>query len=298
MVLSLMVAGCAASKEAPTLPSEPAAVAETILSPTGQDFLRDVTGYAWDDGGRRAGASMSWIAVDAHSPDPSIASRAGETASAIAAFLADDKMLGDPPANPELWQSYSTILAPYLGAMVDDDGGVTGFVALDDFDSPMRRTVGLFVAMSRDADAFGALATSASTRATGYEHAFAHTVAEHPSAAYDFEVKVGLFRAARLRAVVATAPYVAQPNSRQPTPTHEQTQVAYDVASVTARAGTDTIDRRFFGADGRLLAPDDVGTENWSVYDAQLTVYLAPLQPIIDVIRQYGRAFDGIVLDQ
>jgi hypothetical protein len=70
--------------------------------------------------------------------------------------------------------------------------------------------------------------------------------------------------------------------------------VAYEVAVITAPAGNPTIDPKFFDTAGRLLPPNEISDDDWSMYDAELSVYLAPFGPINDQIRQFGRTFQRI----
>lgn len=302
MTLAVLT-GCSNSPTAPELPSEtdPGAVSETITGPGGAALLNDMTMYPWDDGGRKAGDLFSWIPDDAQSPDRIVAGRAGHTAFAVATFLADKReSLAEAPPNSSLWQSYASSLAPYVGALVGDADGAQGFEpldALDSTESPMTRTVSLFRAVAKDSEANKTLIDAAAKRASAYEEAFANAVAEDSRLAGANDPQEWLTWAARLRGVVAKSQSADTPDSERPTSAHAQTQVAFEVAVLTARSGDPAIDPKFFGPDGRLIAPDELEENTWSVYDSQLTVYLSVFPPINDAIRSYGRTFEDIVAE-
>ena len=72
-----------------------------------------------------------------------------------------------------------------------------------------------------------------------------------------------------------------------------QTELAYRVVSLTARPGDEHINPEYF-KDGRLLSPSEIPDADWSIYDIQLTVYLATWGRVNDAIQQFGRAYDRI----
>jgi hypothetical protein len=84
-------AGCATST--PALPSRdtPAAVHGFVTGENGRADLEKVSSYAWDDHGSAAAAYFSWIPRDSNAPDVPTATIAGESAHAVAAFLADEQ---------------------------------------------------------------------------------------------------------------------------------------------------------------------------------------------------------------
>lgn len=298
MALLLALVGCTSDAE-PTLPSsaDPATISDRIAGSDGPEFLRDITAAAWPDDGRRAADLFAWIPRDAQSTDLSAATRAGQTAHAIASFIAD---AGDEPenapANPALWQAFAHSLAPYVGAMVSDPTGVVGFEPLDGPGSQMRRTAALFAAMTKDDDANQVFTGAAAERAHAYEAAFAKAAVAEPMLADRGPAQTDLLRAAALRSLVDTG---AQLTKKGPTatPAHAQTELAYQVAALTARPDDPHISEKFF-RDGRLLPPSEIAAEDWSIYDAQLTVYLTPWPRINEAIRQFGREYDVIARGQ
>ncbi|MFV8172718.1 hypothetical protein [Mycolicibacterium peregrinum] len=290
--------GCDSHAE-PTLPpnTDPTTISERVNRADGPEFLRDVTSAAWPDDGQRAAELFAWIPRDAHSTDRTAATRAGQTAHAIASVLADHSDVpANTSANPVLWQAFARSLAPYVGAMVGDATGVEGFDSLDGPGSQMRRTAALFAAMTKDNDANQVLIDAASERAHTYEMAFAKAAVAEPILADRGAPQADLLRAAALRSLVATGAQLAEKGPTA-TPAHAQTELAYQVAVLTARPDDPHINDEFFSG-GRLLPPSDIAESDWSIYDTQLTVYLTPWPRINDAIRQFGDAYDVIARGQ
>jgi hypothetical protein len=284
MAAILTVVGCTPTAEPPQMPAgrDSEAVYAAVQAPDRPAFLEEIATYPWEDGGRSAAEYFAWVAQDAQSSDQAAASRAGRTARDIASFIVDERdRLADAPANPFLWQAFSDGLIPYLGALVGDETHVRGFDALDGLDSPMRTTAALFASMSeRSVQSFAS--------------AFAAAVATDALAAATNENQRVLSQAARLRSLIDTGLHIAEPESSRPMASHAQTQLTYEIASLSAKPGNRTIDRRFFGPSGQLLSPGRIPDDAWSVYDAQLRAYLAAFPPVSDAIRQFGRVYQRI----
>lgn len=297
VALCVLLLGCG-SHAVPELPSsaDRAAIIETVTGPEGHKFLRDITAAKWNDGGREAADLFAWISPDAQSPDLSIATSAGRTARSIASFLSDENV-SDDPKNPALWQMYARSLIPYLGATVGDPSGVAGFGPLDELDSEMRHSAGMFAAMTKDAEANRAYTDAASKMAQVYEDAFAETAVSDPMQADQGNAQRDLLRAARLRGLIAVGAFVAEPQVGRPTAAKAQTEVAYRVASLIARPGDPHINPEFFVAD-RLKSPAEISDAEWSLYDTQLTVFLAPSPRINDAIARFGRTYERIASGQ
>jgi hypothetical protein len=293
IVALLMLAGCSSHQE-PDLPSstDSTAIAHRVISDP--NFLRDITSARWTDDGRRAAELFAWIPRDAQSFDRNSAERAGKTAHAVASFLAENRdSVAGYPANPDLWQAYARSVGPYVGAMVGDAGNTIGFDPLDGPESQMQRTVSMFAAVAKNADAQEVLNDTAAALAHTHEVAFAKAVVPDALASKDPAGQRDLLLAARLRAIVATGIHLADPKSESFTPAHAQTELAFQIASLTARPNASSIANRFF-KDGKLLPPNEVPDTDWSIYDTQLTIYLAKFPPINDAIGQFGRAYDFI----
>jgi hypothetical protein len=269
-------------------------IADRLTGPDGQSFLRDITSSSWKDDGRRAAELFAWIPRDATSTDRAAADRAGKAAHAIASFLADNRdSFEGAPANPALWQAFSQSLMPYLGVMVGDDSGVAGFEPLDGPNSQMRQTASMFAAMAKHIDADKTFTEAASARAQSYEEAFAKAAVAEPLLADRGAAQRTLLQAARLRSLVATGAYMADPASGKPAVAYAQTELAYQVASLTVRPGDPHINPEYF-KEGRLLSPSEISEADWSIYDSQLAVYLAPWPRIFDAIQQFGHTYDVI----
>lgn len=132
----LLIAGVTAglvacSSSEPELPSstEPSAVHQFLTDDDATSALQRISTYDWPDEGARTATYFDWIGPDATSSDPAVATRAGESAHAIATFLADKKSeLGS--ISPKLVAAYAAALTPFQAAMVGDDEGVHGFGTL------------------------------------------------------------------------------------------------------------------------------------------------------------------------
>ena len=158
-------AGCATST--PALPSSdtPAAVHDFVTGENGRADLEKISSYAWEDHGSAAAAYFTWIPRDSNAPDVPTATIAGESAYALAAFLADEQdqlaSIGHGflhlrhssvgALNPNLVAAYASALVPFQGAMVGSDAGVHGFapvkgVDVDDYSG----VIGIFAAIASD----------------------------------------------------------------------------------------------------------------------------------------------------
>ncbi len=175
-----------------------------------------------------------------------------------------------------------------------DDSETAGFLPLDGLSSPMRRTTALFAAMKHSLDADREFTGTAGDRAATYERSFAKAAAADPVSVDAPEPNRNLLQAARLRSLVATGAYVADPKAadrplRTPRPRwHTRSPL------LTIRVGDPTVDPRYFDAGGRLLSPDAIPDQDWSLYDSQLTAYLASYPPIDRAIRQFGGMYQTI----
>ena len=99
-----------------------------------------IANHGWSDNGAAASTLTDWIDDTATSSNPEAATRAGETAHDVAAFIGDNKdqllnqsLFGDATVganNPDLVQGWAEALEPYQGAMVGDPGDTKGFGVL------------------------------------------------------------------------------------------------------------------------------------------------------------------------
>ena len=292
----LFSAACASS--APELPGDtsPATVADKLTGANGSAFLTDITTYAWSDHGLRAGDLLNWIPRDAGSSDPATATRAGNTAHALAAFLADQyKNVKDAGSkNPLLIQSYAAALVPYLGAMVGDSTGTSGFNPLDGLDTDMPSTALVFTVLASDPKANDVATDGADNRAAAYVRRFADAAAADASSAGSQEALENLRRAARLLGLVAAGARLAGKESPNTTGAHAKTDVAFEVATRMLRGTDPHFSAEYFAPNGSLKSPSEVGDEGWSLYDSQLFNYLATYPAITDAIDRFGRTYSSI----
>ncbi|WP_319449191.1 MULTISPECIES: EspA/EspE family type VII secretion system effector [unclassified Mycobacterium] len=115
---------------------------DTITGDNGKNFLHDIAVHNWSDDGSAAKNLTDWVDDSAHSSNVEEATRAGETANAVATFVGEKKddlmnvaLFGDTTVgerNPHLIQGWAEALAPYQEAMVGDDSTVKGFGVLGD----------------------------------------------------------------------------------------------------------------------------------------------------------------------
>ncbi len=179
--------------------------------------------------------------------------------------------------------------------MVGDESGVTGFEPLDGPNSQVRHTAALFAAMTKNADANKTFIEAASARAQSYEEAFAKAAVAEPLLA-DRGAAQDLFSRRRGCAASSLPGHMWPIPHRKSPPSHpNRTRVPGRLADCSP--GGSHIEERFF-RDGRLLSPSEIAEEDWSIYDTQLAVYLAPWPRIFDAIQQFGHTYDTIATGQ
>jgi len=291
----MVLVSAACTPSAPALPTDasPAAVSEEVRGSGGSSFLGDITSYEWPDDGRHAGELLSWIPRDAKTSDPETANRAGATAHAIATFLADhyNEVKGAGATNPALIQAYATALIPYLGAMVGDPNGTSGFEPLDSLDSSMPRTAEVFAVMATDAAADHTFIDAASSHADTYEKQFADLAAADPTLSSP-NWRNDLLPAARIRGLIKAGSRLA---GRQPDPTTQRSvyELQYLVVSRMVRGSAPFISPEYFNPDGSLKSADEIDGP-WSRYNAQLGSYLTSYPQITDAIKVFQDTFTAI----
>lgn len=292
-----LVTGCG---RPPDVPSDDAAVSEALTSPRGQDFLRHVSEYEWDDGGRSVAERLNWIAATAASSNPAVAERAGRSASAIVEFLAAerDSLLDIPTGifglqrtsvgrmNPALVSAYASSLIPYQGALIGDSGGVTGFTG--GADSPQGELAAardVVAVLNTNAEAGDAFRHASDERIKQYLRDWGRTVATSR-----LDGRTGLRHAAELAGVVgAGEPLSDSGNAQLKTAQYWINWAGYELALAKGveEKGSD-IPSRFFTPQGRLMSPDDVPDDDQDAFGTALENYAfhhgAPT---------FGAEFDG-----
>ncbi|TFV60073.1 hypothetical protein E4P42_06810 [Mycobacterium sp. PS03-16] len=155
----------ACSTSAPAMPSstEPGAVHEFLTGSEAGSRLEAISTYDWPDNGAEPAAYFDWIAADATSADSTVATRAGESAHALAVFLGEEHSeLESLPS--DLAAAYGRALTPFQGALVGDDDGIRGFGQLGgpgDFSAER----GIFSVIATNAEAGERFVESAYSRA-------------------------------------------------------------------------------------------------------------------------------------
>ncbi|BBY31272.1 EspA/EspE family type VII secretion system effector [Mycolicibacterium sediminis] len=149
-----------------------------------KDFMQDVLTHEWQDDGQSARTLTDWIDDTAYSSDPAVNQRAGETASALAAFMGDpanqdtlmNNSTGSQPnmslgqMNPELTQSLAQAMSPYVDEMAGRNiDGTSGWKMIDSSaDLRYPHATNVFGVLGTDSGA----ATTLDTRSIGVQQAF------------------------------------------------------------------------------------------------------------------------------
>jgi hypothetical protein len=244
------MAGCG---RAPELPADDTATYQKLTGDNGQEFLRQISSYDWEDGGQSAATRLSWIAQDAHSPDESAAQHAGEAAHAIATFLAEDR---DANRDPGLVRAYASALTPFQGALVGDVTGVRGFTPIGDPTggdvSSARKIV---AAIDSNTDAGRDFNDAGDERVRDYLHTYAQAIASGKT-----DGTVALRYAADLAGVLEGGQRASGNDAIETRTAQSQINWAgYEfAAAMGARPGGPDIPDRFFTSEGRLKSPDEV----------------------------------------
>lgn len=277
LAVVLIGAGCAS---APTLPADKTATYETVTGRDGLEFLQQISTHDWNDGGLAAGEIFAWVAQDANSADHVAAQRAGETAHAIADFLANQQSyLFDVEAgwfglqrrtvgelNPKLVAAFANALVPFQGALIGDESGVTAFPVIGDPNN-LASARSVFSVLNTSAEAGEAFNTAAYQRVRSYLRTYADAVASKDSKGF-----VALRFAAGLAGVVEGAQRLSDNKTdRAFTAQYFINWAGYEVArAMGATPSGDGIAQVFFTADGSLKSPDDIAPADLSAYSTAL----------------------------
>ncbi|WP_049745428.1 EspA/EspE family type VII secretion system effector [Mycolicibacterium goodii] len=189
-------------------------------------FVKEVLTTEWTDDGTAATNLTDWIKQDAHSPNPDVNSRAGETARAIADYMGDPEnkqrlldmkgtqSLGE--VNPALTRSLAGAMSPYLdeiaGRPSDKIGGLglnptTGFgEAYDGDDARAPKTVNLLTVLNTDDAAARVINARAIELQNTYINEFAQSVIDNPQFPQD---SAAIDVAGKLKGVTEHALYSA-----------------------------------------------------------------------------------------
>lgn len=289
ILIASLVSACTFG-EKPSLPadSNPLQIAEMLTSDSGSEFLYDISTYAWNDDGERAGELFHWIPSAATAEDDAAAERAGESAHAIAAFLIenDDQLLDISSGlfgrdhttvgarNPELVRSFADALAPFQGALVCDDRDTRGFDLVEPCGDALLPAQSVFAVIGTDAEAAATFANAARARIRNYVQTFADTDLKSPDI---YPAAQGLTHAGSLLGLLAVT--ASKHDGLPPVDINrEATEVRYTLANaVLAREHGPSVPQRFF-ADGSLMTPEEVqqnlGDAAYGEYSTALVNFL------------------------
>lgn len=266
---AVLVAACStATTPALTDPSDPAAVAAKLTSKDANEFLLGLSTYDWPDDGAHAAEEFTWIPDAAASADDQIAQQAGESARAIAGFLADkDNQLLDIRSglfgrnhtnvgqlNPALVRSFGEALIPYQGALVCDDSKARGFDSLEPCNNAMPAAQSVFEVVSTNTEAAGAFSVAAHEQVQQYIQKFADTELSSPEL---YPAAQGLTYSGSLLGLLAVTA-----NKHEGAPAidinKEATEARYTIAkAILAREPGPSLPEKFF-LNGVLMAPAQV----------------------------------------
>ncbi|MBF6183337.1 TPR repeat region-containing protein [Nocardia otitidiscaviarum] len=154
----------------------------------------------WADDGAAVQKMLSWVEADATNPDPAIATRAGETASQVADYLASHKSdllnldggssasLGE--VNPLAVQGFASALSPYipeLAGVPDKFLNTEGFTppGVDAFSPDRDGARAIFSVIDSDKDAAVAFNTKALSVAQQLQSSWVQSVLADPANPHD-----------------------------------------------------------------------------------------------------------------
>ena len=303
------VSACGARTPSLPVDTSPAAVHDLLAGQGGQDFLYLIATHDWEDGGVGAAKLFEWIGPDATAADPAVASRAGESAGAVAKFLSQrgndlldirtgsfgtsHQTLGS--LNPELLRSFTTALIPYLGAMVCDSRDTKGFGLLDaaGCEQSVQAAEPVFSVLNTDGPAAESLADAAYARMGRYVQSFADNDPPHSQNPF----ASGLGYAGRLLGLVTVG--AEHSDITPPSLQDEVNEASYVTAKAMLAKGEGTFSSEFLD-NGALMSPDEVraklGTNRLDEYNFGLTNYLTSVgvqQLIKDQLRGQYQLITG-----
>jgi hypothetical protein len=286
-ILASMLVSCGGGP--PSLPADDSAasVHDLLTGTGGQDFLYEVSTFHWDDAGAQAGKLFEWIAAEATSPDPAVAARAGESAHALASFLANrgEGLLGIKSGvfgltrstvgalNPNLVRAYGTALTPYQGAMVCDTRTVNGFGALaEPCEAAVSAAKPVFAALNTDPGTASAFTDAAYARMDRYLELFV----ESDPASVSNPFPSALSYVGRLLGLVTTG--AAHSDVTPPTIDQESTKARYMIAKALQAKDPSLRFESKFLANGVLMSPSEVrqnlGEQGLDEYTRSLANFL------------------------
>lgn len=272
VLATVVVAVSACDTSAPELPpSSQSEMLSALTGDGGNDLLKSVTTYRWDDGGEAAATRFSWISRDDGAAKQGAAVLAGFLMSNHSKLMAVDSGflgLSKIPAaqlNPQLVRGYATALTPHFSELVGGRQSAFDSVRTQVADEPLalRNLLSVFVA---DPEAGRTAVEAAHTAAEHYEEAAA-------AAPPDSDESVAVLKAAgSLLGAAYGAAELA--NSDIPTPSSGEatSEMAVRVATILVPADPNPAIVSKYVEGGRLMPPAEV--ESTYSVTAMRTYYL------------------------
>ncbi len=292
VLVAVLIAVSACGTSPPELPPDsPAKVVSVLTSDKGDDFLKKVTTYAWDDDGAAAAARFTWIGQDA-GPAP----QAMQAAAVLTGYLmanhgaltaVDSGFLGlsKVPAaqlNPLLMKSYASALAPHLGELVGGKQDAFDSLRTQTADDPLalRNLLSVFVA---DPESGRTIVEATHTAAEHYEEAAA---AAPPGGD---ESVAHLAAAGSLLGAAYGAVELAGGDIPTPPIGEATNDVAVRIASILVPADPNAAKVSKYVQDGRLMSPADVESK---FSNTAMRTYFLDLQDYISG-KGFGRGMNA-----
>jgi hypothetical protein len=257
--MAMLIALSACGTSAPELPPDSSSEMVNVLtSDTGDDVLKKVTTYEWDDDGAAAAGRFTWIGQDDESQATQAAALIAEYLIAdhnsLAALDAGFLGLSKVPAaqlNPFLIRSYATALAPHISELVG--GQQSAFDSLraqvGDDSLALRNLLSVFVA---DPEAGRTAVEATHSAAEQYEIDAAAAPPDSDESVADLRAAGSLLGAAYGAVELA--------GSDIPTPTigEATNDMAVRVAAILVPADPNAAKVSQYVQDGRLMSPAEV----------------------------------------
>jgi hypothetical protein len=260
ILIAVLITVSACGMSAPELPPDsPSAMVKVLTDETGDDVLRNVTTYEWDDDGAVAAARFTWVGQDG---DEALAT---QVTAVIAEYLTanhnslaalDSGFLGlskiaAAQLNPLLIRSYATALAPYMGELVEGQQGAFDSLRNKVADDPaaLRNLMSVFVA---DPEAGRTAVEATHAAAEQYEIDAAAAPPDSDESVADLRAAGSLLGAAYGAGELA--------GSDIPTPPigEATNDMAVRVAAILVPADPNAAKVSTYVQDGRLMSPDEV----------------------------------------
>ena len=289
IAMAMLIALSACATSAPELPPDsPSEMVDVLTSDTGDDILKKVTTYEWDDDGAEAAARFTWIGQDRD------ASQTTQAAAVIAEYLIanhnslsglDSGFLGlskvsAAQLNPVLLRSYATALTPRIGELVGGQQNAFDALRTQVADDPLalRNLLSVFVA---DPEAGRTAVEATHSAAEQYEINAAAAPPDSDESAADLRAAGSLLGAAY------GAVHLAGSDIPTPPIGEAANAMAVRVAAILVPADPNPAKVSQYVQGGRLMSPAEIESK---FSNTAMRTYYLDLQDYIS-----GKGFgDGI----